>query len=469
MESKFFTNANKAVDYAKKIYNSNIEILQSAFEDFTNGKEIAERVSAYYPYIKINIKSARIENKNKGHLSYGLITAPGIYKTTLTAFNVFEGYYLDQISLLLNNHKVPVEIGLSKEKIPLHFALSEDTNANSLDLEKQAQIPDLFDVPNLSIIDDDYSNGSHLLEEDIKVMPLSLFRASRVDLSLKRLAHYTGTNPEDFQRYILFTNYQFYIDEFKKYAEEESIKKGKYLDFKSPDTNQKNIQMPAYHLKAEGHKGITIINIGVGPSNAKTITDHVAVLRPHTWMMLGHCAGLRNSQKLGDYVLAHAYLRLDGILDDIVPLSIPIPALSEIQNAIQDAIMEITKTDKNSIKNLMRTGTVITTGDRNWEIDKNSLSIKTLSDSRAIALDMESATIATNGYRFRIPYGTLLSISDKPLHGELKLPGMANEFYKKQISQHLHIGVKAMELLRENGPNKLHSRKLRSFKEVGFR
>ncbi|MGO7616600.1 AMP nucleosidase, partial [Rhizobium ruizarguesonis] len=62
-------------------------------------------------------------------------------------------------------------------------------------------------------------------------------------------------------------------------------------------------QMPAYHMKKKGHAGITMINIGVGPSNAKTITDHVAVLRPHAWLMLGHCAGLRNSQRLGDYVL----------------------------------------------------------------------------------------------------------------------------------------------------------------------
>src|SRR5690606_2698845 len=68
-------------------------------------------------------------------------------------------------------------------------------------------------------------------------------------------------------------------------------------------------QMPAYHLTKPGHAGITMVNIGVGPSNAKTITDHIAVLRPHVWLMLGHCAGLRNTQALGDYVLAHAYVR----------------------------------------------------------------------------------------------------------------------------------------------------------------
>ena len=89
--------------------------------------------------------------------------------------------------------------------------------------------------------------------------------------------------------------------------------------------------------------------------------------------------------------------------------------------------------------------------------------------SRAIALDMESATIAANGYRFRVPYGTLLCVSDKPMHGNLKLPGMADRFYRERVDQHLKIGVLAMEMLRDGGLERLHSRKLRSFSETAFR
>ena len=468
MENKFFTNAKEAVAYAKSIYEGNIGFIRDSFDNFTNDEKIADRIHGYYPYVRINLKSARIENKHKGHLAYGIISSPGIYETTLTAFSVFEGYYLDQLSILLKNHKTPIEVGVSEEKIPLHFALAADLEANNMPQEKQSQIPEIFDVPDLSVMDDDIANGTYLTENR-KVLPLALFNASRIDLSLKRLHHYTGTRPEDFQRFILFTNYQYYVDEFKAYGKKMAKEGDAYQEFISPNPKQRTVQMPAYHLKAEGHKGITLVNIGVGPSNAKTITDHMAILRPHAWIMLGHCAGLRNSQKLGDYVLAHGYLRLDGLLDDVVPLSVPIPALSEIQNALQEAIMKTTNTGKESLKNIMRTGTVITTADRDWELDKGVLSMKTLAMSRAISLDMESATIATNGYRFRVPYGTLLSISDKPLHGELKLPGMASDFYKKQIAQHLTIGVRTMEILRKRGPNKLHSRKLRSFKEVGFR
>src|SRR3546814_6603079 len=83
-----------------------------------------------------------------------------------------------------------------------------------------------------------------------------------------------------------------------------------------------------------------------------------------------------------------------------------------------------------------------------WSSDVCSSDLQRFSQSRAIALDMESATIAANGFRFRVSYGTLLCVSDKPLHGELKLPGMATAFYKRQISQHLKIGLRAMEKLR---------------------
>lgn len=227
-------------------------------------------------------------------------------------------------------------------------------------------------------------------------------------------------------------------------------------------------QMPAYHLKRADGSGITMVNIGVGPSNAKTITDHIAVLRPHAWVMLGHCAGLRNTQRLGDYVLAHGYVREDHVLDADLPLWVPIPALAEVQLALERAVADVTQLEGAELKRVMRTGTVASVDNRNWELRDHREPVQRLSQSRAIALDMESATIAANGFRFRVPYGTLLCVSDKPLHGELKLPGMADQFYRAQVDQHLQIGVRAMEILRTNGLDKLHSRKLRSFAEVAF-
>jgi AMP nucleosidase len=205
----------------------------------------------------------------------------------------------------------------------------------------------------------------------------------------------------------------------------------------------------------------------VGPPNAKTMTDHLAVLRPHCWLMIGHCGGLRQSQRIGDYVLAHGYLRQDGILDDVVPPEIPIPALAEVQVALQQAAAAVTGESGDALKARLRTGTVVTNDDRNWEL-RWSQERKRINLSRAIAVDMESGTVAAQGYRFRVPYGTLLCVSDKPLHGEIKLPGAANAFYDRAVSEHLMIGLAALDLMRGE-LSQLHSRKLRSFDEPPFR
>jgi AMP nucleosidase len=287
------------------------------------------------------------------------------------------------------------------------------------------------------------------------------------------------------QRYILFTNYHRYVDEFVSWACDELQKPdsrftalsgagGVYVTPETADPARmiadsawRKHQMPAYHLIAPDRSGITLVNIGVGPSNAKTICDHLAVVRPEAWLMIGHCGGLRPSQRIGDYVLAHAYLRDDHVLDDVLPPEIPIPAIAEVQVAMAQAAEEILGGSDGDIKRRLRTGTVVTTDDRNWEL-RYSKSALRFSLSRAVGIDMESATIAAQGYRFRVPYGTLLCVSDKPIHGELKLPGQANRFYEEAIAGHLRIGLRTCELLREAGAT-LHSRKLRAFNEPPFR
>jgi AMP nucleosidase len=285
---------------------------------------------------------------------------------------------------------------------------------------------------------------------------------------------------------MLFTNYQRYVDAFVRSALEQvrdpdsrySALAGAGGVFVTAQDDvdadeliahfaSKRHQMPAYHLMAENGSGITLVNIGVGPSNAKTITDHLAVLRPEAWLMIGHCGGLRDSQTIGDYVLAHAYLRDDHVLDAVLSPTVPIPAIAEVQQALQEAALIVSGEDEEALRRRLRTGTVVTTDDRNWEL-RYSSSALLFNQSRAVAIDMESATIAAQGFRFRVPYGTLLCISDKPLHGEIKLPGQANRFYERAIDEHLRIGIVACELMRANS-RRLHSRKLRAFNEPPFR
>ena len=490
---KKFLDADEAFKAIQGIYNTNVKYLCDQFESFADGKIPKEPVRAYYPELTITTTTAaRADNR----LSYGYVAKPGTYSTTLTRPDIFDHYYTEQIRLLTENHNAKVEVGLSDTPIPIHFALGENFHLEQdLDQEQIGALPYIFDQPDLNAMDDRIANA-YYVPRDGDPYPLALFTAPRVDISVMRLKHYSGTNAAHFQNYVIFTNYQFYIDEFIRIGhaimsptDEAVLRKERsaYTAFVEPGNKviaNKNIkdnkekdsgqsphrmpQMPAYHLKRPDGTGITMVNIGVGPSNAKTITDHIAVLRPHAWLMLGHCAGLRNSQQLGDYVLAHAYSRNDQVLNDDLHPSVPIPALAEIQQALESAVAQVTGQEGYDLKKVMRTGTVATIDDRNWELRYSIRQNRILSQSRAIALDMESATIAANGYRFRVPYGTLLCVSDKPLHGQLKLPGMADSFYRTRVEQHLQIGLLTMALLRDIGPERLHSRKLRSFNEVAF-
>ena len=469
MSFKTYKTAETAFDEIERLYRKSVDHLRAAFEGFATGKIPKKKVTAFYPELRFTPKSM---GRNDNRLSYGFVPRKGIYAVTLTRPDIFDHYYKEQIRLLLDNHGGKIEVGYSTTPIPIHFALGEYYHLEEeLSSEAMEAFSNIFDQPDLSVMDDEIAN-CRFEGKDGDPMLLSLFTAPRVDLSLSRLKHYTGTGAKHFQNYVIFTNYQFYIDEFIRIGEDQINNPASgYTAFIQPGEGKplhRMPQMPAYHLKREDGAGITMVNIGVGPSNAKTITDHIAVLRPHAWLMLGHCAGLRNSQKLGDYVLAHAYLRLDNILDRDLHPSIPIPALAEIQQALAAAAAQITGEQGYDIKRFMRTGTVATIDDRNWELQPSIKQNLPLSQSRAIALDMESGTIAANGFRFRVPYGTLLCVSDKPLHGQLKLPGMADKFYRERVNQHLQIGLLTMSLLREIGPAKLHSRKLRSFNEVAF-
>lgn len=470
-----FSEPEGAVACLQELYAQSVAFLSEAFSTTVRSGRPEGRYRAYYPEVRVAITSyAGVDSR----LSFGYVGSPGEYATTVTRPDLFENYLKQQIGLVQKNHGVSVTVGLSSTPMPVHFAMA----GQSLPHDGVLDFPlrDVFDVPDLATTNDDIANGLTVRGPDGS-MPLAPFTAQRVDYSLARLSHYTATDADHFQNHVLFTNYQFYIEEFEAFARRMlADPHSGYTAFVGPGNAEirdpdaellhpaKLPQMPTYHLKRDGQSGITLVNIGVGPSNAKTATDHIAVLRPHAWLMVGHCAGLRNSQRLGDFVLAHSYLREDHVLDDDLPVWVPIPPLAEIQIALEKAVEEVSQLKGYELKRIMRTGTVATIDNRNWELRDQSGPVQRLSQSRAVALDMESATIAANGFRFRVPYGTLLCVSDKPLHGELKLPGMASDFYRTQVARHLEIGIRAMELLREMPLERIHSRKLRSFEETAF-
>jgi AMP nucleosidase len=475
--------AEAALDRLQTLYDDAVANLRRAVKTFL---DTGERVDAEarakglfsYPQLKISWFGERPANLETR--AYARLSRPGVYSTTVTRPDLFRAYLLEQLTLLQQDYGATFEVEPSEQEIPFPYVL--DGSDVALDRSQTASIARYFPTTDLAHIGDEISDGLFDLGEDF---PLSQFDGLRTDFSLARLKHYTGTPVDDVQSYILFTNYNRYVDEFVRWAIEQvrdpdspyqtlSCAGGLVITAETADPQTaisdsawKKHQMPAYHLTRADHEGITLVNIGVGPSNAKTICDHLAVTRPHVWMMIGHCGGLRPSQTIGDYVLAHAYLRDDHVLDAVLPPDIPIPSIAEVQRALYDASKIVSGAPGEEVKRRLRTGTVVTTDDRNWEL-RYSKSALRFNQSRAVAIDMESATIAAQGYRFRVPYGTLLCVSDKPLHGEIKLPGQANRFYEGSISEHLQIGIHAVDLLRQEG-SRLHSRKLRAFDEPPFR
>jgi len=484
-----FLKSSEALAQVQRIYEQSIAHLRDAMRRFVAGDDTLGHVRAFYPLIRVKTDTVSRQGNAEGTgLSYGFVAGPGRFETTITRPDLFQAYYLEQFELLLHNHGVALEVCTSTQPIPVHFSFADNDHIEgTMDATRRARMRDVFDLPDLAAMDDGIANGTHAPRAG-EPQPLSLFTAPRVDYSLHRLRHYTGTLPEHFQNFVLFTNYQFYIDEFIALGRAAMADPASpYMAFVEPGnvttwratgsgvapaseghSPPRLPQMPGYHLVRADRSGISMVNIGVGPANAKNITDHIAVLRPHAWIMLGHCAGLRNTQQLGDYVLAHGYVREDHVLDEELPLWVPIPALAEIQVALEQAVADVTGLKGSALKSILRTGTVASTDNRNWELLPDNQPQRRFSQSRAVALDMESATIAANGFRFRVPYGTLLCVSDKPLHGDIKLPGMANHFYRERVDQHLRIGMRAVELMRERGRDQLHSRKLRSFAEVAF-
>lgn len=276
---------------------------------------------------------------------------------------------------------------------------------------------------------------------DLTRKKVFLFGPERSELSIARLEHYTATVAEDFQRYVLLTNYQMHMEAFAQ---------------QFPDcvgSSRDGVQMPTLHHRVEQNRGISIVNIGVGPSNAKNLTDHLAVLRPDAMLMVGHCAGVRNHQEIGDFVLASGYMRGDHLLDEALPPAVPITPSFMLNQALASAL------DNANLP--YRIGAVYTTGDRNWELSLK----RTLNDlrvSRSIAVDMESATVAANGFRYRIPSATLLCVSDKPLHGQPKMPNEAKAFYDDTKRQHIAIATSAIATIKKKYPGGLPNSDIRS-------
>jgi len=258
-----------ALAQVREIYTQQINHLRSAMQRFVAGEALPGHVRACYPFVRIHTDTVARPNalENSG-LSYGFVAGAGRFETTLTRPDLYANYYLEQFRLLQQNHGVELEVGTSTQPIPVHFSFAENDHIEgTLGPDRRLLMRDVFDLPDLGAMDDGIANGTSQVRPG-EPQPLSLFTAARVDYSLHRLRHYTGTAPEWFQNFVLFTNYQFYIDEFVRLGHEEMANPASdYTAFVEPGnvvtrrvglagvgadtlgmTPPRLPQMPAYHL-----------------------------------------------------------------------------------------------------------------------------------------------------------------------------------------------------------------------------
>src|SRR6266851_7208626 len=152
-----FTDPGAAVDRLENIYERNSRFLRDRFEAYARGERLEARARATYPFVRIHTEThARLDSR----FSYGFVSGPGVYQTTVTRPDLFRGYFTEQIGLLIQNHGVPVEVGESDEPIPIHFAYRTDINIAASVPARDRPLRDLFDTPDLATIDDAIVNGT---------------------------------------------------------------------------------------------------------------------------------------------------------------------------------------------------------------------------------------------------------------------------------------------------------------------
>ncbi|TXB66611.1 AMP nucleosidase [Vicingus serpentipes] len=253
---------------------------------------------------------------------------------------------------------------------------------------------------------------------------------SKEEIVKNWLPRYTGTALEDFGKYILLTNFNNYVDFF---AQEYGV------EVKGKDKAMPNAT----------HNGITIINFSMGSANAATIMDLLSAIEPKACLFLGKCGGLKKKNKLGDFVLPIAAIRGEGTSDDYLPQEVPALPAFTLQRAVSTTVREFEMD--------YWTGTVYTTNRRVWEHDEDFKDY--LRETRAMAIDMETATLFTVGFANKIPTGALLLVSDQPMTPEgVKTDQSDKVVTTNYVQKHIQIGIQSLQEIKNNGTSVKHLR-----------
>jgi len=245
------------------------------------------------------------------------------------------------------------------------------------------------------------------------------------------LPRYTGRPLEDFGSYIILTNFSKYLSMFSEWNDNAPIM---------------GLDKPMQSVTANG---ITIINFGMGSALAATVMDLLTAIHPKAVIFLGKCGGLKKKNNVGDLILPIAAIRGEGTSNDYMPPEVPALPSFALQKAISTTIRDHSRD--------YWTGTCYTTNRRVWEHDK--VFKKYLKTLRAMAVDMETATIFTTGFANKIPTGAILLVSDQPMIPEgVKTAESDSKVTEKYVETHLRVGIDSLKQLINNGLTVKHLR-----------
>ena len=254
--------------------------------------------------------------------------------------------------------------------------------------------------------------------------PVKSGMKSKAEIVKNWLPRYTGRPLEEFGEYILLTNFSNYLQMFSEWHDNAPIM---------------GLQKPMQSVTADG---ITIINFGMGSPLAATMMDLLSAINPKAVLFLGKCGGLKKKNQLGDLILPIAAIRGEGTSNDYLPAEVPALPAFALQKAISTTIRDHARD--------YWTGTCYTTNRRVWEHDKEFK--KYLKTLRAMAVDMETATIFTTGFANKIPTGALLLVSDQPMIPEgVKTAESDSAVTTNYVETHLKIGIDSLKQLINNG------------------
>ena len=244
------------------------------------------------------------------------------------------------------------------------------------------------------------------------------------------LPRYTGNELANFGKYILLTNFNNYVEIFAHQHQVEIIGKDKAMPNATAD-------------------GITIINFSMGSANAATIMDLLSAIEPKACLFLGKCGGLKKKNKIGDFILPLAAIRGEGTSDDYLPKEVPALPAFTLQRAVSTTIREFEMD--------YWTGTVYTTNRRVWEHDEAFKNY--LRKIRAMAIDMETATLFITGFINKIPTGALLLVSDQPMIADgVKTDKSDKTVTTNYVEKHIAIGIQSLKEIKNNGTSVKHLR-----------